>query len=167
MVDPAYNTQPSLDVLAVAPRSTRAWAFVVDLFVMSAVQFFGAYLGGVVAATVLAYREAPSIVVDQSVISGMVLGWTFWGLFAFVINYGIFQGFTGSSVGKFALGTRVIRRTGGELGVLRSLARTVFYVVSFGKWHDSIFKTAVVLRGYQAQVIALPSRAESTSQKAA
>ena len=172
MVVSLSSPAASLETLAVAPLGKRTWGFVFDMFALCAVQFSGGYFGGVVAATILSYRRAPASVIDQHVITGLVFGWAFWGAVFFVLNYGVLRGVTGSTLGKLALGTKVIRRDGRELGVFASLSRTFLYLVSAlpagvgfltafaGKrgntWHDSMARTVVVLRSRRPRLLALP-----------
>jgi uncharacterized RDD family membrane protein YckC len=163
----------SVEVLGIASGMKRAGGLLVDAFVFAAFQMSGAYLGGLVAATILGYRRAPASVIDESVVTGALFGWGFWGIVVFMLNYGILQGFTGSSIGKLAFGIKVVRRDGAALGITGSILRTLLYAVSalpggwgfltafssrtVSTWHDSILGTVVVLRGPSRDAIRLPA----------
>lgn len=54
------------------------------------------------------------------------MGWTFLGLFVVFIVY---QGLLGASLGKLALGLRIVRADGSQAGVGASAIRTVLWIV--------------------------------------
>ena len=61
---------------------------------------------------------------DEDVFVGVAIP-----VLAWLSNLVILQGMTGATVGKFALGLRVVNKQGGNAGVGRSLVRSLFLVI--------------------------------------
>jgi uncharacterized RDD family membrane protein YckC len=144
------------------PASLRVLGFVLDKCFISMCNLFGSYMGGFIAASLMRAQNAPEAALENATLTGMVLGWFFWGAVAWVINYAVLQGLYGSSLGKMICGTRVMREDGENLGVMGSIARSLAYWLSalplylgFAAalwdarsrcWHDRVCKTIVVPR---------------------
>lgn len=167
----------------------RIGGFVTDRVLLSFAQLGGALFGGVVAA-LMTQRSAGPKAMDQAVAAGITLGYFFWGVVAWGLNYGVLQGMTGRSVGKMIFGLRILRADGSPIGFTRSVARSLCYVASAlplglgffamlwtGKrqcWHDSICATIVVHQDAQpmeqvnrSQLELFPVRREEEEQRRA
>lgn len=137
----------------------RVGAYVADQVAMTFVQSGGLLLGSIVAGLMVS-QEMSKEVQNQAVVNGMVLGWIFWGLVAWFINYGVLQGLTGATVGKMIFSIRVVKEDAQPIGIVKSMARTIAYYASalpFGIgfvalvwskksqcWHDVICNTFVI-----------------------
>ncbi|OFZ82168.1 MAG: hypothetical protein A2583_07605 [Bdellovibrionales bacterium RIFOXYD1_FULL_53_11] len=120
----------------------------------------GLIIGGIMAGFMAGRSPAGEQAGSSAISSGMTLGWIFWGLAAWFLNYIILQGMSGSTVGKMVFGIKVVNSDGSALGMGRSLLRTVCYAVSalpFGMgflamawnarrqcWHDTLCGTVVI-----------------------
>ncbi len=62
---------------------------------------------------------------------GMNFGFYFWGWAITFLNVGVLQGLTGSSLGKHAMGLRVVRKDGAPIGVRRSVLRSLGHFLAF------------------------------------
>jgi len=147
----------------------RLSGYVLDRLFTVLVQSGGLILGAIVASMMLG-KDVPTKTVQSAISGGMTLGWVFWGLVAWFLNYGILQGILGSTIGKMIVGTRVINGDGEAVGIVKSLVRTVAYAVSalplclgffaifWSKrsqaWHDAICSTYVVRRDFAVSVSA-------------
>lgn len=173
---------------ALGSRSSRFAAFVVDSLALFLVQRMGALMGAFVGAFVMTARHAPEAVVENAVRTGILLGWTFWGLAGWAINYVVLQGLTGSTLGKTLCGIKVLNVDGSPLGMPKSMARSMAYSLSslplylgfaWILWdkrsqglHDLICGTVVARKdwnvsGALAPVIPLPAPAADPDRRAA
>lgn len=163
---------------ALGSRGARLGGYLIDGLLMYGAQVGGMFLGGVVAVLMLQAQLPEGVPVssatDQAVARGMLLGWVFWGVAAWILNFGVLQGMTGATVGKRLLGLRVVRLDGSTLGVWRSMGRSLAYAVSaiplylgFASifwsersqcWHDAICGTLVVHK--DAHRVAEPGTAD-------
>lgn len=163
-----------------APRYLRIVAYGLDTVVTYAGQLMGAYGGAVIAATLFSVQGAPELLVRQAASQGSILGWLFWGTAVWVLNFGVLQGLTGSTLGKRICRIQVMREDGSAFGVGNSLTRSMCYILSAlpfymgflaifwsrqkQGWHDLIAGTIVVRRPKKqatlAEVIPLPAPSE-------
>lgn len=143
-------------------RLRRLAAFWIDLFSSTAVQLAGGVVGGFLGVFYAGYRDFPEPVMQEFADTGIVFGYYFWTFATLILNYGVLQGLTGSTVGKLVCGLQVVREDGSRLGIFKSLARTSAYYVSgiplalgFWRiltnkdgrgWHDLLLKTRVQRR---------------------
>jgi uncharacterized RDD family membrane protein YckC len=160
-----------------ASPSQRFYAFAIDAFLINGVQFFGGYLGALVAAVVMATRGAPEEIIQEATSSGMLLGWFFWGMTGWILNFGVLQGSTGSTIGKIVFRIRVVdTNSGAVLGFWKSLVRSAGYTFSVlpvgmgffwmftnnkrQTWHDALVGSKVERQNIKvekvAEVIQLP-----------
>lgn len=139
-------------------RGRRLGGYIADRLAIFGVQCAGGLLGAFVAA--LMVGNVPEKVSERAVSIGMLLGWFFWGLAAWFLNYGILQGKMGGTIGKLIFGLRLLNADGSPVGIVKSMGRTVAYLVSslpvfvgFAAifwddrrqcWHDLVCSTIVV-----------------------
>ncbi len=167
-----------------APLSARFLAFLVDTGFLYASVLSGSFFGGFVA-TLMTGQGATRQAAEDALASGMLLGCFFWGAVAWMMNYGILQGMTGRSIGKYFFRLRVVSKDGAPIGVGVSIFRTLCYAFSFvpfcigalavfwhkeGRcWHDSMCGTIVLRRGarYPLPVARAAPAVESAAVKTA
>ena len=141
----------------------RVCAYLVDIALIYAAQSSGGYAGGILAG-MMTDPELPQPILEDAISSGVILGWAFWGVAIWVLNYVVIQGSTGGTAGKIIFGLQIVRSNGAPIGIFRALARTLCYWVSaipmyFGflaalirkdkrGWHDLVCDTKVVLHEY-------------------
>ncbi|HTL13009.1 MAG TPA: RDD family protein [Bdellovibrionota bacterium] len=174
---------------ALAPRSARVAAFLLDATLLFVFQRMGSLMGGITAAMVMTLRGAPTHVVDESIRHGILLGWTFWGLAGWFLDMVVLVGLTGSSVGKWVCGMKVMHSTGAPLGLGGALGRALATIPSgmvlylgylwalwdpnFRTWHDMICNTRVVRKNWMPSLVMVlshdpdPSLAQASDQKQA
>jgi len=162
---------PSAKSIEVSGRGERFLAYLIDAIVLSIGQVGGGIVGGIVAG-VMTSDGISEAAVEQATASGASIGYFFWGAAIWFLNYGILQGMTGSSVGKHALGIKIVKLNGTPIGIARSLGRTAAYVLSalplyagfvaifFTQhhrcWHDFVAGTIAVKRPRARKLVALP-----------
>jgi uncharacterized RDD family membrane protein YckC len=117
------SQKPEVEVAA--PFRVRFLSHIIDLFLLQAVQLFGAYCGGMMATTVLSFRQAPELVVSEGAATGMIFGWLFWGLVGAALNYGVLQVLSGGTLGKAVCGLRVVYLNGTRRVLWKVSAETV------------------------------------------
>jgi len=155
-----YNYVISQNQQTPPPVALRVIAGAVDLVVLFLSQFLGAYVTGVIVAVAMTLEGASEIVVYQHSSQAMFVGWVFWAGLMWVSNYIFLQGLTGATIGKKICQLQVVNENGSPIGVVKSLMRSLFYVVSFipflygffaifwnqksQAWHDLICKTVVL-----------------------
>ena len=142
-----------------APRGLRLVGYLADSVLSYVASLGGAIFGGMVAG-LMAGDPGATRLAEEAASRGYVLGWVFWGTACWFLNYGILQGLTGASVGKFLTGIRIVNLNGTPIGIRKSLSRTFCYVIStlplYGGfiaiffdpknrcWHDLLCGTVVI-----------------------
>lgn len=170
-----------------APASTRTLAHVLDCVAMGVLTFLGGLIGGMQALqrpgidmdALSADPVAFQAVVQPGVYAGLAVAFAAVTL----LNFGLIEGWLGGSVGKLALGLRVVRVSGAPIGVPTAIGRTFCYFIAgipfyagyaaifFDRqmqcWHDKIAGTVVIRRGAQVPAVAglsaVPVTAESST----
>lgn len=178
MSDPASRTQSPY-----GSKAARLGGYLIDGGLIYACQFAGSFFGGVLAA-LMTGSEAPPQVSEDAAANGILLGWIFWGCVTWFLNYGILQGMAGGSIGKLALGLKVVNLDGSPLGIWKSLGRSLCYMVSampfyvgflsiiWSKtsqcWHDLICDTVVIRKdaAFPVAVAALELHPEQQKESA-
>src|SRR5437763_272822 len=82
----------------------------------------GGFAGGLISASIT--------LSDQSATTGILLGFTFWSIFAAIVNHGIIQGIAGATVGKSLMGLRVVHTDGTPIEIGTSVMRSACYAIS-------------------------------------
>lgn len=138
----------------------RISAFIVDRTLLSLVTVLGGKMGAAVAVMLL-HTQQPSVqVIEAGMREGLILGKAFWAVSFWFLNYGILQGMSGSSVGKWLFRLQVVGERKRSISIPQSLLRTLAYFLSAAPamlgflavlwdrdrrtWHDLICKTKVV-----------------------
>jgi uncharacterized RDD family membrane protein YckC len=172
--------QPISDAALGSP-GRRFGSYLVDRVAMYGLQLWGMFLGAFVAA-VMVGTQTPRSILETHMSKGMTVGWIFWGVAAWFLNYGVLQGMAGATLGKLLFGLRVVNGQGHRLGIYRSLTRTFAYAISalplaigflaifWNKerrcWHDSLCKTLVIRKEAEATLLAPPEQTDVTEVSA-
>src|SRR5688572_29755519 len=90
-------------------NTARVFSAVIDFTLWWLVQFIGAHGGAflavfLVAGQIHSFDPMSEVVLTNASSVGMFLGSTFWGSVTWLMNHGILQGLTGSTIGKRLMG---------------------------------------------------------------
>ena len=139
-------------------RINRLLAYVIDSWLI-----LGCQLGGAVFGQELLPSE-----------EGSILGFLAAGALVVFLNYGVLQGISGASLGKWTMNLQVVRTDGSPINIAHSSYRTSLYLLSILPayagylvflwsparlcWHDRIAGTVVIRKGarYPKSVVKLP-----------
>jgi uncharacterized RDD family membrane protein YckC len=139
----------------------RVLAVLVDYLVLAPVIFVGALLIGFsVGMLYLGRAEATLEDRELAIVVARILGW-FWGTIVTFLYFTIMHGWKGQTLGKMALGIRVVRSDGSKVSygtaflrhlmwvLLAQLSLGIFYIFlavhpQKRGWHDLIADTRVI-----------------------
>ncbi len=156
-----------------ATPTQRLLASAIDGTIVVTVGYLGAFFGAMLA-DIMASEDAMA--------AGFLMGWFFWFHAVWFLNMIVYQGLTGSSLGKKIFKIEVVTLSGEPFTLSGSMVRGVSFIVStipfylglapilFQKkrqaFHDMIAKTVVVERASTAVVESTPSYSEEMKSAA-
>ena len=141
----------------------RIFGLYVDFYLQLSMFFFGTKFG-VTLALLFTNKENLSDTknIETIMSNGATFGSFFWFIISWILNYGVLQGLTGSSIGKLISGTHLVNTLNEPIGIKASLLRSVFSFYSFlffglgffimffnnkkQTFHDIIYSTLVLPR---------------------
>ncbi len=115
----------------ISKRHKRLTAFLIDFIFYGLAQWIGSQASVLLALMFLATPLGSSATSATEMTETFnVWGSTFWGITAFALNWGFFQGLTGQSLGKKIVGIKVIHEDGTPITIAQSFGRSLLYLVS-------------------------------------
>ncbi len=154
---------------SIAKRHKRLTGFLIDFVFYGFAQWLGSKGSVLLAVMFLATPFGNTTSAAEVTETFAVWGSAFWGISAFFLNWGVFQGLTGQSFGKKVVGIKVIHEDGTPITVAQSFGRSLLYLVSsIPAWlgflaifthrearciHDWICRTIVVDAPNQAAIV--------------